>query len=54
MFDIGIAIILIILALAMGNQPHKYWTRANYFIYYLLWFVAAFFGTYGFIDSFLK
>lgn len=54
MFDVGIAIILIIFALVIGHQSRKNWTRAEYFIYYLLWLVAAFFGTYGFIDSFLK
>lgn len=54
MFDICIAIILIIFALIMGRESREYWTRTSYFIYYLLWFVAAFFGTYGFIDSFLK
>ena len=52
MFDIGIAVVLFVFAFAIGRGSRKHWTRADYFVYYLLWLVVAFFATYGFVNTF--
>ena len=51
MFDICIAAILAIYGVILKYTDHTNWSRIDYSIYYLLWFVVAFFGTYGFVNE---
>ena len=54
MYDIMIAFVLFIFAIVIGRQSRINWSTTEYAIYYTIWLLAAFLGTYGFVTTFLE
>ena len=51
---IFVAAMLVLFLLVVGVMYDVTWDRAAFVIYYCLWFVAAYCGTYGVINILFK